>query len=135
MSTARKKTLNELSGKDWLSTVVIFTSFDPSRFRLFYNKCNELKIAGNSNFYGGFYAVKPECPGNTPKLSFTGNTTIFGSVIAQNFDLGGGTRVIFPNDGSGSDPTDYALWFGFKDGWKEISPTNSPEVFADGTSR
>lgn len=122
-------------GMDWLQTVVIFTTTDPSKFRLFYNKCNTLNIAGNSNFYGGFYAVKDGCPAGTPELKFTGNTTIYGSVIAQNFTLGGGTRVIFPSDGGGSDPTDFALWFGFKDGWKEISPTNSPEVFADGTSR
>jgi hypothetical protein len=120
---------------DRLQTVVVFTSNDPSRFRLFYNKCQDLLIAGGSNFYGGFYAVRDGCSDDTPKLDFTGNTTVYGSVMASYLELGGGTRVIFPNDGAGSDPTDYSLWFGFKDQWREISPDGGDVVFLDNTSK
>ena len=62
---------------DRMQTVVVFTSTDPSRFRLFYNKCEDLLIAGGSNFYGGFYAVRDGCSDDTPKVDFTGNTRQF----------------------------------------------------------
>jgi hypothetical protein len=130
-------TVSGQSQADSLSSVVIFTSTEPSRFRLFYNKCSTLTIAGSSNFYGSFYAhVDPPCSGGTPSIKFTGNSTVYGSVIADYFTVGGGTRVIFPNDGSGSDPTDYALWFGFKDGWREVAiPGSAGPVFKDGTNK
>jgi hypothetical protein len=127
--------IDETSNKqDYLQTVAIFTDGTPSKFRIFYNKCNNLNIAGSSTFPGGFYAIRDGCSGDTPNMSFTGNTTVFGSVITSYFTLGGGTQVIFPNNGGGSDPADFSLWFGFKDSWKELGRNGNP-VFVDGTSK
>ena len=120
--------------QDSLKTVVFFTDTTPSKFRLFYNKCSTLNIEGSSTFNGGFYAVKDGCSTDTPSMNFTGNTTVYGSVITSYFDVSGGTKIIFPNDGSGADPTDFSLWFGFKDGWKEVSPNGNP-IWADGSSK
>lgn len=128
-------TITGFSQQDALSTVVIFTSTDPSKFRLFYNKCSTLTIAGGSNFYGSFYAYRPGCSTTTPDVKFTGNSTVYGSVISDYFTVSGGTRVIFPNDGGGADPTDYSLWYGFKDRWKELAiPGSGGPVFRDGTN-
>ena len=45
---------------------VVFTDTSPSKFRLFYNKCANLSIGGNSKFNGGFYSLNsgcnPACP-------------------------------------------------------------------------
>lgn len=119
--------------QDNLSVPVIFTDTTPSKFRVFYNKCSQIHIGGSSQFNGGFYAVKDGCSANEPMMDFTGNSMIYGSVITQYFTVTGGTKVVFPNDGGGADPTDFSLWFGFKDQWKEISPNANP-VFNDGTS-
>jgi Tfp pilus assembly protein PilX len=121
---------------DTLGGTFIFTSTDPSKFRLFYNKCATLSVPGNSTFNGSFYAIRDGC--SAPKvsaLSFTGGSTINGSVIGQNLTVSGGTVVNFPNNGGGADPTDYSLWFGFKDSWKEVSIASGLPVFADGTSK
>jgi hypothetical protein len=120
-------------GQDVIKIPVIFTDLTPSKFRLFYNKCSSLDINGNSTFAGGFYAVNPGC-GVGPTMNFSGNSTVLGSVIASMIDLSGGTQIIFPNDGGGSDPTDYSLWFGTKNEWKELPINNGGPVFATGTS-
>ncbi len=126
-------TVTGFSQADALSVPIIFTSTNPSKFRLFYNKCQTLTMSGSSNFYGGFYSYKPGCSTNTPEVKFTGNSTVYGSVITNYFTVSGGTRVIFPND-SGSDPTDYSLWYGFKDRWRELTvPGTTGPVFRDGT--
>lgn len=120
-------------GQDSIKIPVIFTDLTPSKFRLFYNKCASLDINGNSTFAGGFYAVNPGC--NTgPTMNFSGNSVVLGSVIASMIDISGGTQIIFPNDGAGSDPTDYSLWFGTKNEWKELAITNGSPVFRTGTS-
>ena len=67
-------------------------------------------------------------------MNFTGNSTIYGSVIAGAIDITGGTQIIFPNDGGGSDPTDFALWFGIKNGWKELPINDGGPTFNTGTS-
>ena len=118
---------------DTLSVPVVFTDTTPSKFRLFYNKCANLSIGGNSRFNGGFYSLNSGCPAGTPNMKFTGNSMIYGSVITDYFTVSGGTKVVFPNNGGGADPTDFSLWFGFKDNWKEVSPNPNP-VFVDGTS-
>lgn len=118
---------------DNLSVPVIFTDTSPSKFRLFYNKCSTLNIGGNSRFNGGFYAIDSGCQAGTPNMNFNGNSMVYGSVITDYFTVSGGTKVVFPNDGGGSDPTDFSLWFGFKDNWKEVSSNGNP-VFVDGTS-
>jgi len=125
---------------DSLNGVFLFTDPDPTKFRIFYNKCAQLTIAGNSEFPGGFYAVNPICDQSkstqgTPSVKFTGGSEVLGSVIADYIDLGGSTKIVFPNN-AGGDPTDFALWFGFKDSWKELNwqnPTGTDPVFADGT--
>ncbi len=128
-------TITGFTQADAISTVVIFTSTNPSKFRLFYNKCQTLTMAGGSNFYGSFYAYREGCSTTTPDVKFTGNSTVYGSVISNYFTVSGGTRVIFPNDGGGADPTDYSLWYGFKDRWREITvPGTSGPVFRDGTN-
>lgn len=128
-------TITGFSQADALSVRTIFTSTNPSKFRLFYSKCQTMTLSGGSNFYGSFYAFKPECSTTTPDMKFTGNSTIYGSVISNYFTVSGGTRVIFPNDGGGADPTDYSLWYGFKDRWRELKVPGSTEpVFRDGTN-
>ena len=126
---------------DSLNGVFFFTDPNPTKFRIFYNKCSQLTIAGNSVFPGGFYAVNPVCDQTkstqgTPSVKFTGGSEVLGSVIADYIDLGGSTKIVFPNN-AGGDPTDFALWFGFKDSWKELrwdDPTNTVDpVFTDGT--
>lgn len=125
--------------KDSLNGTFLFTDPSPNKFRIFYNKCNTMDIAGSSVFPGGFYAVNPACDSvkstqGTPTLNFTGGSEVLGSVIGSYLNLGGSTSIIFPNN-AGGDPTDFALWFGFKDHWKEIRyDTDSAPVFADGTS-
>lgn len=128
--------IDETSNKqDYLQTVVVFTDIAPGKFRVFYNKCNDMNIGGNSIFNGGFYSIRDGCNGDTPMMHFTGGTTIFGSVMTDYFNLGGSTQVIFPNNGGGSDPADFPLWYGFKDGWKEIPATPGNPTFVDGTSK
>jgi len=119
---------------DTLGVPVIFTDTTPSKFRLFYNKCASLTIAGNGRFNGGFYALNSTCKGSTPNMKFTGDSMIYGSVITDYFTVSGGTKVVFPNDGGGSDPTDFSLWFGFKDHWQEVTSPQAGTVFADGSN-
>lgn len=120
---------------DTIGVPVIFTDTTPSKFRLFYNKCAQLTIAGNGRFNGGFYALNSTCKAPTPSMKFTGDSMIYGSVITDYFTVSGGTKVVFPNNGGGSDPTDFSLWFGFKDHWKEIKTISDSDhaVFGDGT--
>jgi hypothetical protein len=125
--------INGNGGQDSIKIPVIFTDLTPSKFRLFYNKCSSLDINGNSTFAGGFYAVNPTC-NNGPTMNFSGNSTVLGSVIASVIDISGGTQIIFPNNGGGSDPTDFSLWFGAKNDWKELAISNGGSVFNTGTS-
>ena len=118
--------------KDSFNMTALFTDPSPNKFRVFYNKCQTMDIAGNSLFPGGFYAVNPTCGPSTPMMNFTGGSEVLGSVITQYLTLGGSTSIVFPNN-AGGDPTDFALWFGFKDNWKEVSSNGNP-VFVDGTS-
>lgn len=118
---------------DNIKCPVIFTDTDPSKFRLFYNKCSAMNIDGNTKFNGGFYAIKDGCTPGNPNMNFLGNSMVYGSVITQDFKVAGGTKVVFPNNG-GADPTDFSLWFGFKDNWKEILSKSAEKVFSDGTS-
>ncbi len=124
------------SGKvsdDTLKATVIFTDTTPSRFRLFYNKLATLTINGSSQFCGSFYAINSAGGTDLPNLNFNGNSSVYGSVIANNMTIRGGTQVIFPNDGSGADPADLSLWYGFKSGWIEIAKVSGNPVFSDGT--
>jgi hypothetical protein len=124
---------NSNGGGDSLSIPVIFTDLTPSKFRLFYNKCSSLDMGGNSTFAGGFYAINPSC-NSGPTMNFSGNSTILGSVIAGGIDISGGTQITFPNDGAGSDPTDFSLWFGIKNGWQELPIKSWGQVFTSGTA-
>ena len=120
---------------DDLSTSAVFTDYTPSKLRIFYNKCNQLNMTGNSVWPGGFYAVNPGCSPTNPMINIGGAGAIFGSVITDYFTVGGNTQIVFPNN-AGGDPLDFALWFGFKDNWQEQKPNldSSKTVFADGTS-
>lgn len=112
----------------------IFTDPNPSKFRLYYNKCGQIKMRGHAYFHGSIYGIKAGCSGGTPELNEAGGDAVFGSVIMSYFTISGGSQVVFPNNG-GSASNDPALWFGFKDSWKEVPVNNgSNPVFADGTS-
>lgn len=118
---------------DRIQVPVIFTDTTPSKFRLYYNKCRNISVGGNSRFNGSIYARRSGCVDNsTPGVTFGGGSIIYGSIISNGITVSGGSKIIFPNNG-GTDISDYALWYGFKDSWKEISPNANP-VFADGTS-
>ena len=119
--------------KDNIRSNVYFTDSNPVTFRLFYAKCSELTIAGNSYWYGGIYAVQKSCVG-TPTIKITGGSKIFGSVMANYIVMSGGSRIIFPANGIIDNPGDFSLWFGFKDRWIEV-PAGSGSVFYDGTNK
>jgi Tfp pilus assembly protein PilX len=117
------------SGGDKLDNITYMTSGDPSRFRLYYNKCAELSIGGTSIWNGGIYMVTEGCQSS---LKVSGNSQINGGVIGMNITLSGNSVINFPNNGGGADD-DYSLWFGFRNTWKEINP-NGGVVFPDGSS-
>lgn len=120
--------------QDNLMVPIIFTDTTASKFRIFYNKCSEMQIGGSTIFRGGFYGVKSGCNDSTPMMNFTGNSMVYGSVMTQYFKVAGGTQVVFPNNGGSSDPTDFSLWFGFKDNWKEVPHESGRTTFTDGTA-
>jgi hypothetical protein len=62
----------------------------------------------------------------------SGSNLWYGGLIASSFTVGGGSKVIFPNNGGGSS-LDPAPWIGFQDNWKEVSSNGNP-VFVDGTA-
>lgn len=111
---------------------IIFTDPAASKFRLYYNKCGTLTMHGQGLFRGSVYAMKDGCS-NGPGVDLAGGNEIYGSVIANSFTIGGGSFVVYPNNGGNDDPSDFSLWYGFKDNWKEISTSSNP-VFVDGTS-
>jgi len=126
---------NSNSGDDISKLTCIFTDPTASKFRLYYNKCGELKMNGQGVFAGSIYGIKDGCQ-DGPGIDLEGGNVILGSVIVNNFRLGGSSWVVFPNNGGNDNSTDPALWFGFKDHWQEVKATNdnSHTVFADGTA-
>jgi hypothetical protein len=124
---------NSTSGDTISKLNIIFTDPTASKFRLYYNKCATITMHGQGLFRGSVYAIKSGCA-NGPGLDLSGGNEIYGSVIANNFTIGGGSFVVFPNNGGNDDSSDAALWYGFKDNWKEVNPTGNP-VFVDGTSK
>lgn len=112
----------------------VFTSNDPTKFRLYYNKCATFDLQAHAKFNGSIYGIKEGCSGDTPEIEMNGGCMLYGSTIANYFSVSGGSKIVFPNNG-GSDPDDYALWYGFADSWKEIPirPDGRP-VFVDGSS-
>jgi hypothetical protein len=123
--------INGGSGKDSLDLPVIFTSTDKNKFRLFYNNCNELSIGGNSKFHGSIYSHNDACQ---TSIKVHGNSAIYGSVIFENIWLTGNSDIVFPNNGGGEHASDFALWYGFLNTWREVSP-NGGTLFPDGTNR
>jgi hypothetical protein len=119
--------------KDNIRGNVYFTDADPVKFRLYYSKCAELTLAGNSVWYGGIYAVQKSCAG-TPVVKITGGSKIHGSVMANYIIMSGGSQIVFPANGLIDNPADFSLWFGFKNEWKEV-PATGGTTFYDGTNR
>jgi hypothetical protein len=115
------------NAKDSFDLPVIFTSTDKNKFRLYYSNCNELSIGGNSKFYGGVYSKVDGCQST---LKFHGNSQVYGSVIFEIIELSGNSDIIYPNDGGGEADSDYALWYGFMNTWREINP-NGGALFPD----
>jgi len=111
---------------------VIFTDPSATKFRLYYNKCATLTMHGQAVFRGSIYGIKNGCT-NGPGVDLAGGNEIYGSVIANTFTIGGGSYVVFPNNGGNDSTDDSALWYGFKDKWKEDSWNGSGTVFTDGT--
>jgi len=116
---------------DTINLNVVYTSTDPSRFRLYYNKCTTLTIAGNSTYNGGFYAVRP--PGCQGDIVVTGGSVINGSVIASYVTISGGSAINFPSEPI-DNPDDFSLWYGFRDQWQELPPAGGV-LFPDGTTK
>jgi len=126
---------NSTTGDDISNLHAIFTDPTASKFRLYYNKCAQLKMNGQGVFAGSIYGIKDGC-NNGPGIDLEGGNIILGSVIVNDFTLGGSSWVVFPNNGGNDNSSDPALWFGFKDHWQEVKATNdnSHTVFADGTA-
>jgi len=123
--------MNGSNSNDQININVSFTSTNASMFRLYYNKCTSISISGNSTYYGGFYAVRDGCTGN---IQVEGGSIIYGSVLANNITVSGGSAINFPSDGIIDNPGDFSMWFGFRDGWKEVNSGGSV-VFIDGTNK
>jgi hypothetical protein len=116
---------------DSLDLPVIFTSEDKNKFRLYYNKCSGLSVGGNSSFYGGIYSHVDGCMSS---VKMHGNSRVYGSVIFENIWMTGNSDIIFPNNGGGEADSDYALWYGFLNTWREINPSGG-SIFPDGSDR
>lgn len=124
--------MNNSNGGDHLNnTTVTFTSSDASTFRLYYNKCATFRITGNSTFYGGLYAVRTGCTGS---LEISGGSIVHGSVIANAVTISGGSTINFPSNGLIDNPGDFGIWYGFKEGWKEVN-SGGGVTFIDGTNK
>jgi hypothetical protein len=120
---------------DSLDIPVMFTSTDKNKFRLYYNNCARLSIAGNSTFHGSVYGYREGCArSDSPEIEVAGNSVINGSVIAPRVNVHGNSTINFPNNGGGAALDDYALWYGFKNTWREINPSGGA-VFPDGSTR
>lgn len=119
--------------QDTINANFYYADAAPSKFRLYYNKCQNISVGGNTTYNGGFYAWREGCATNRlPSFNFTGGSTINGSVIGGTITVAGGTIINFPNDGAGG-ADDYSLWFGFKGNWRETTIAGAGSVFIDGT--
>jgi hypothetical protein len=119
------------NAKDSFDLPVVFTSTDKNKFRLYYNKCTDISIGGNSKFYGSIYSHVDGCQSS---VKLHGNSQVYGSVIFESIWLTGNSDIIFPNGGGGEADSDYALWYGFMNTWREINPSGGA-LFPDGTAR
>jgi Tfp pilus assembly protein PilX len=120
---------------DSFDAAVMFTSPDKNKFRLYYNNCGTLSILGKSTFNGSIYAYNDGCDrAGRPAVEVGGSSTLNGALIGPYVDVHGNSRINFPNNGGGGADDDFALWYGFKNTWREINPAGGP-VFPDGTSR
>jgi Tfp pilus assembly protein PilX len=122
--------MNGSTSNDTVNVTVEYTSNDKRLFRLYYNKCADFKIAGNSTYSGGFYAVRSGC---TSSFTISGGSLINGAIIATSVNISGGSVVNYPMPGTLDDVNDYALWYGFRENWREATSTSGAKVFSDGT--
>jgi Tfp pilus assembly protein PilX len=120
---------------DSFDAAVLFTSTDKNKFRMYYNNCSRLSILGRSTFQGSIYAHSDGCDDKRlPEIEVGGSSVINGSVIANDVNLHGNSRINFPNGGGGVANDDWALWYGFRNTWRELAPSGKP-LFPDGTNR
>lgn len=119
---------------DSLDAIVAFTSPDKNKFRLYYNKCNALSLGGNVRLNGSVYAYNTACGTKLPEVKLHGGSRLNGSLITKYGSIDGGSVVNFPNNGGGIADDDFALWYGFRNTYREINPNGGP-VFPDGTSK
>lgn len=112
------------TGHDRLQTTIIFTNNNRmDRFRLYYAKRAELRIAGNTDFPGLevpglIYAVNQT---GDASVDISGNSYITGSIIANTLRISGNSYVDFPAGGPAApgDPVrryDKIVW------WREVTP-------------
>lgn len=123
--------MNDSTKNDQINVNVSYTSTNASLFRLYYNKCASISIGGNSTYYGGFYAVRDGCTGT---IEIAGGSTIYGSVLANAIVAAGNSSINFPSDGIIDNPGDFSMWFGFRNGWKEVN-SGGAVIFTDGTNK
>lgn len=119
---------------DSFDAAVMFTSSDKNKFRMYYNNCSRLSILGKSTFNGSIYAHSDGCDDKAqPEIEVGGSSVINGAVIANSVNIHGNSIVNFPNGGGGVANDDWALWYGFRNTWREI--TTGKTLFPDGTTR
>ena len=123
---------NTTTGDDLMHDIVLFTGPSAQTFKVYFNKCEDLSMHGGSQFHASLYAVKNCSNTSLPSVTFSGNNKWYGAIIAESFDVGGNSRIIFLNNGGSTD--DPSPWFGFQDQWKELPAISGHPVFPDGTS-
>ncbi len=134
--------MNGSVGNDTISNSVDYTAIDkgltaPQQyFALYDNKTTTtFNIGGATTIQGGlFYGVTAIYPPTAGTLVFkiSGNSSVAGSLIADNINFTGNSIVTF-NGTAPNPPNPLWLWFGIKDGWQEL-PINTGVTFPDGTS-
>ncbi len=124
--------MNSSTSGDTISNPFSYTATGtdaPSKFRLYYNKAATFQIDGNNASGGAFYGHNSTGNAN---FTITGGSTTYGAVIADNVTISGNSVVQFPSGTIGNSSDKFWLWFGFKDGYKEI-PATGGVTFPDGT--
>lgn len=125
--------MNGSNSNDSTSSPFIFTATGanaPQLFRLYYNKQAKFTIDGDTATGGAFYAVTAL---GGASFEIKGGSNTFGAVIADAITIDGNSTIQFPSNLIASTTDSYWLWFGIKDGWKEMT-NGSGTTFPDGTS-
>ncbi|GMV89390.1 MAG: hypothetical protein AMXMBFR81_23210 [Chthonomonas sp.] len=115
---------------DSLNCTMILTDPDPRTFRIYYGKKADLSVNGTTWLPGAIYAVDDS---KTSSVTMSGNTTIYGSVVAWYVRLNGTNTIEHPGPGSSigyyGDPV---VGYSYGGQWREVN-AQGDSVFPDGT--